>query len=254
MQTQANDALRLMTGAAPATCEELMASPLGTFVAEKAEIVFQPIFFANNRIIAGHGAELVHDGAKLTPQSDVLAQFGRPQDEAAAIIDIFTHSGTLAFLGRSKLDTPSLAMCPVHLSTVLRARYRSAFLEAEVPDIHRELLVLRVRSFSQPFSRMKISDAGGYLRHRARGLVAEIALGGDDLSVFKQAGFQAIGVDLTDDPGLKSAFLKQGRDLSARAKKCGLRSFVMGADKKDVVAAALEAECSYIGGAWFSNG
>jgi EAL domain-containing protein (putative c-di-GMP-specific phosphodiesterase class I) len=250
---KANQAVELMTAVCLSRAE-LLASPLAKFLAEKAQVLFQPVFFADNNMIVGHSAELMWKGLPLNAASAELKHFGRSDDEVTATQDIFVYTRALEFLAKKAAESsaPSMLICPVRLSTIQRSRYRAAYLEAPVPEIARQLLVLKVQTFTQPFSRVKVFDSAAYLRARARVLVADVGYGTDDMSQFKEAGFQSVGIDVRNHLGGRTAFLNHAEGLAARAKKAGLRTHIMGIENKDLVGTAIASGYSYIGGSWFA--
>jgi hypothetical protein len=249
---QADHAMRLMT-ASWASRDELATSDVGQFLLENAAVSFHPCFYAEKNVITGHMADLMLGGSRLTPDAPELTRFGRSRDEVAATIDLFCYRQAVAALERNvQRGLSNLVICPVNISTVLRARFRAAFLEEEVPTTAKELLVFRVRTFAPPFSRMKALDTAGYLRSRCRALAADVTVGAGDFSVFKQAGFHFLGIEAPDTQG-RSLIAKHGAGLTELAKKAGLRTFVTNVSNRESVSAALQVGFSYICGPWFAD-
>jgi hypothetical protein len=242
-----------MTAGAFETRSSLLNSATGKFLEEHATVIFEPVYFNEKRVIAGHAAEIVLDGRRLLTNNKALSALGRPCEEIAAVMDLFTYVRAMKFLEEKADKAPSLVMTPVQLTTILRGRYRSAFLEDSASELARQLLVFRVGHFSNPCSRLKINDAAGYLRQRARALIADVAFGDGDLSLFKAAGFHGVGFDVRDQMGLKAVLHRRYPEFIARATKASLRSFVLGAENKDDVVRALNSDFSYVGGAWFRD-
>jgi hypothetical protein len=252
-QRLADDALKSMTTGSFETRESLTNSPIWKFLDQNAHANFVPTYFTEKRVIASHAVELHCDGRRLTSKSTALAEFGRPIDEVAAVLDLFVYDKSLEFLESNATKALSLVITPVNLTTILRARYRAAYLEEGTSDFARQLLVLRVGVFTCPYSRLKINDAAGYLRQRSRALIADVVPGDGDLSPFKAAGFTAVGFDVRDQLGLPALLQKSYPKYASRASASGLRSYLLGATRKDDVLPALNAEFSYIGGTWFST-
>jgi hypothetical protein len=227
--------------------EEFVDSPTGRILQASLELRFLPVWNVKSRLISAYESAVVRRGDLAA--SKVFQ--GVEAVEVKAIIDMIVYALVgIELKRRLAAENKALLLCPVHASTLTRARYVSAFLASgtDVPAAARKSLVFLVKDLNAPLSRLKVRDLAGYLRPRSRGLVAETTLNIEGVSAFKEFGFHGLRASASTERRPEDDLLKAMNVFAERCEKAKLESFIGDLRTKSVALAALASGCSYLSG------
>jgi len=252
MMKQSSAAMAAMTGPGALSYEELLSSPLGQRLAADITLELSPMWYASQRIIIGHDCIPTLDGVSLRNIGNRFRDTGADPVEIRATIDTITYERVVAVLEKNQLEKArGLVICPVHASTLAHPRYVGAFIAAGsgMPPEVQNYLIFLVKEFATPISRIKVRDAAGYLKPRARGLLVDLPLNVEDVNAcFKEFGFHGARTTVSGFSGNESEILKYFNNFAERCERVRLRSTIDGLDSSSQTVGALAAGFSYLSG------
>ncbi|TAL04364.1 MAG: hypothetical protein EPO08_01540 [Rhodospirillaceae bacterium] len=252
MMKQSSAAMAAMTGPGALSREELLGSPLGQRLVAEMTIEQSPMWYASQRIIIGHDCIPMLDGASLRTVGNRLRETSADPVEIRATIDTITYERVITILKKNQFQkTRGLVICPVHASTLAHPRYVGAFIAtgSGMPPEVQNYLIFLVKEFAMPISRIKVRDAAGYLKPRARGLLVDLPLNTDEIHpCFKEFGFHGARATVSGFGGRETEILKHLNSFAERCERARLRSTVDGLDSSSQTVGALAAGFSYLSG------
>jgi hypothetical protein len=252
MKKLSSSAMAAMAGAGVVLQEELLQSPLGAELAAKMTVTLAPIWFAPKNVIIGHDCMPTYNEAPVCEPDKILGDFSSSTTEIRAILDTITYGQTCDVLEKRLANKAvGLVICPVHASTLLHAKYRSAFLAAgsNLSDHAKNYLIFVVKDFTHPISRIKVRDVAGYLRPRARALLVELPLETDDIpGFFKEYGFYGARARVSRHASSEAVAIKQLDTFAEGCETAKLQSTIDGLATKSLAVAAAAAGFHHLSG------
>jgi hypothetical protein len=252
MRKASNAALSAMAGKGTLTREELLAAPLGQQLQESLTIELMPMWYVAERVLIGHDCIPYYEGAPLRTTGRHFADVNPSPDEIRATIDTLVYERAVAELRKNQREgAVGLLTCPVHASTLTSPKFIGAYLSAgaDLPSESRKYFLFVVKEFTTPPSRIKIREAAGYLKPRARALIVDLPLNtGSIVPDFKEFGFYATRATLTGTSYSEATIHKLMDEFAERSEKAKLRSTIDGLETTSQTVAAVAAGYSYLSG------
>jgi hypothetical protein len=207
---------------------------------------YQPIWHQARNVVSaylcidrpvarGEGEEAASSDADFIYQGDEAAR-----DRVLEDLDGLRRSGRKFLL-----------VVQVHFETLASAGRRRGYagvLAGRVDENAAKLLVVEILDSPVGVPQSRLVEIIATLRPYFRGFLVRLPIDTSDMSNLRGCGLTAVGCEIGDCRGSEHAVLQQMNRFSRAAEVSGLSTYLLGADTRSVVAAAVGAGFRYVGG------
>jgi hypothetical protein len=188
------------------------------------------------------------DGSSRSGDASSLG-FGTP--ELKTRLDIALAERVASDIG-TFLDSAGkiLVGIQVHFDTLAASSRRIEFLRAcaKVPATARHLVVFELLGAPPGVPVSRLHDICGELRRHSRAIIACVPLQTRDIALYRQAGFNAVGIDLASSKAPEHALIDQMQQFAIAADKAQIPCFVHGLRSTSLASSAAAAGFRYVDG------
>lgn len=233
------------------TKEEIDLTASDVDVLAALELVYQPVWHTKNNLITAYKCAPRSKGRDLSSWEAHQLLGASTLEVSNAKIDahVYEHSlKAVQYLLAQGLK--ALLIVPIHFSTVDRLRFIGSFLDAGRASHEgaKALIVFELIDLPADLTKFRLREPVGYLRTRARALMARPGFEQADLEMYKEFGFHGVSVDLNDYDWMESQFIKGFEQFAINAENAKLQSFVHGISSSSLAVGAVAAGITYMDG------
>ncbi len=166
-------------------------------------------------------------------------------------IDIDVAQTVAADIG-AFIDTTGkiLVGIPVHFDTLAASGRRVDFLRAcsIIPAAARHLLIYELVDAPSGVPASRLQDVCSELKRQSRALTARVSIQTRDFTPYASAGFNAVGVDLSQNRNPEHLIIDQMQQFAIAADRARIQCFVHGLRSTSLASSAVAAGFRYIDG------
>lgn len=218
---------------------------------ENVQTVYRPMWHVRRQMLTSYvSLPAVRQSARELVVGDALLP-DPAQPEATSALDLPLLRRAVGDLTKAlKQRRRMIVMPPVHAQTLFRPRFRDEFVEIcrGSPEMARRHIVFELIVPPGDMPDFQATDIMSQIRQWCRAVIVRLPLDASSLTIWKQLGVHAVGIDVTDRVDNERRVLKSLDRFAEQAENTGLQSYVQGLPTVSTTTAAVCAGFSYVAG------